>query len=338
LFYSVFAPWRKELKTITLALCLLLGGVFAFLKFDSEPEGLRTPASIPQNYEAMSGCEKQDVLWDRIQSSIYKELPDYKKLGLPQLMGMGVQALKLKGSLHLDFAPDGWKKYLHRRAGVAKVKISPVSSKYTGVFEGADCALLRLSLTYKTAGSKPVAPGLALKVLRDQTSSANVSALVSLDGQGKDFNFFKNPMSNIVPTGKDIGQKLVHGMFSRTSKYPEELVLQHMAQINSHGKKSLSPNSPRQLFFVPGKSVKSFSSKEHDVREDFLSIPEGTVIFHIYALSDKYKIFDYSNYTPEMVSKFLSESEHIADIISASEFAASEFGDDGIFFRHQLRP
>lgn len=326
------------MKTLTLTFCLLLAGVFAVLKFDSSAESPRAPASIPHNYEALTGCEKQDALWDKIQSSIYKDLPDYKKLGLPQLVGMGMQALKLKGNLQSDYAPDGWKKYLHRRAAIAKVKILSVSGKYTGIFQGADCALLRLSLTYKTAGSKPVAPGIALKVLRDRVPSANVSALVSLDGQGKDFNFFKNPMSNIVPTGKDIGQKLVHGMFSRTSKYPEELVLQHMAEISSLGKKSSRIVTPRQLFFVPAKSVKSFSSNEHDVRDDFLSIPEGTVIYHLYALSEKYKNFDYSNYTPDMVAKFVTESEHIADIISTSEFAASEFGDDGIFFRHQLRP
>ncbi len=326
------------MKTLTLAFCLLLAGVFTFLEFDSEPKSPRAPASIPQNYESLMGCEKQDVLWDKIQSSVYKELPDYKKLGLPQVVGMAMQALKLKGNLHSDFSPEGWKKYLHRRAAVAKVKILPVSSKYTGIFQGADCALLRLSLTYKTAGSKPVAPGLALKVLRDKVPSANVSALVSLDGQGKNFNFFNNPMSNIVPTGKDIGQKLVHGIFSRTSKYPEELVIKHMAEINSLGERMLEVSTPRQLFFVPAKSVKSFSSNEHDVRDDFLSIPEGTVIYHLFALSEKYKNFDYSNYTPEMVAKFVTESEHIADIISTSEFAASEFGDDGIFFRHQLRP
>jgi hypothetical protein len=326
------------LKTLTLAFCLALAGVFVFLEFETGPKIPRTPASIPQNYESLMGCEKQEILWDKIQLSVYKELPDYNKLGLPQVVGMAMQTLKLKGNLHSDFAPDGWKKYLHRRAAIAKVKILPVSSKYTGVFQGAECALLRLSLTYKTAGSKPVAPGLALKVLRDKAPSANVSALVSLDGQAKNFNFFKNPMSNIVPTGKDFGQKLVHGIFSRTSRYPEELVIKHMAEINSLGEKTLEVSTPRQLFFVPAKSVKSFSSNEHDVRNDFLSIPEGTVIYHLYALPEKYKNFDYSNYTQEMVAQFVAESDHIADIISTSEFAASEFGDDGIFFRHQLRP
>lgn len=326
------------MKKIALAVFLLLAVGSVALMLDSETENPRLPASIPSNYEALKACEKQEVLWDKVQASIHKELPDYKKMGLPQLIGMGMQEIQIKGSLHSDFSPEGWKKYLHRRGAVAKVKIVSVNNKYSGIFQGADCAILRLSLTYKTAGSKPVAPGLALKVLRDGTHSANISALVSLEGQDKNFNFFKNPMSNIVPYSSKIGQKLVHGIFGKVSHYPEELMLNDMAEIGSQGEKVANAVSPRQLFFVPGKSVSEFSSDEHDVRDDFLKIPEGTVVYHLYALPEKYAKFDYSNYTPELAASYVKEAEHVADIISTSEFAASEFGDDGIFFRHQLRP
>lgn len=311
---------------------------FTFYALDTDVENVRIPASAPTNYEALKGCEKQDVIWEKAIGSIYKELPDYKKMGLPQLIGMGMQEIEIKGNLHSDFSPAGWKKYLHRRGALAKVKIVPVDNSYTGVFQGADCAILRLSLTYKTAGNKPVAPGLALKVLRDGTYSANISALVSLEGQEKDFNFFSNPMSNIVPISSKLGQKLVHGIFGTVSNFPEELVLEDMAEINAQGEKIASALSPRQIFFVPGKSVATFSSDEHDVREDFLKIPEGTIIYQVFALTQKYKDFDYSNYNSESASAFLKESEHVANIVTTSEFTTSEFGDDGIFFRHQIRP
>ena len=149
----------------------------------------RAPASIPANYDSMKGCQKQAILWEKVQASVHKELPDYRKFGLMQLISMSMQELSKKSELHSDFSPAGWKKYLHRRGSLAKVKIVPVNNKYSGVFEGAECALLRLSLTYRPAGSKPVAPGLALKILRDGTTSANISALVSLDGQENEFNF-----------------------------------------------------------------------------------------------------------------------------------------------------
>ncbi len=297
----------------------------------------RSPASEIADYEAMKACEKQDILWEKIVSSAHNELPPYQSLGLSQLIAMARQGIAVKGKRESDFSPENWVKYLHRRGSIAKVKIVPVSSRYTGVFAGAECALLRLSLTYRVTRSKPVAPGLALKILRDGVPSANVSALVSLNGQGKDYNFFKNPMSNIVPEGSGIGQTLVHKLFRRVTGYPEELLVEHMASLNSHGEKVLKVVSPRQLFFVPKPGIMSFSDK-HDVRADFAGIPEGKTIYELRALPEKYAGLDYSKYTPAMAETFVKESEHIADIVTTSEFISSSFGDDGIFFRHELRP
>lgn len=329
---------RKLKKKLALAFFGVLTVAVSTMVVMGEKENYRLPTSIPNAYESLSACEKQDVLWKKVQESTYKELPDYKKMGLVQLVRMGMQEIKLKGDLHSDFAPEGWVKHLHRRGAMAKVKIVPLQSQYTGIFQGADCGFLRLSLTYKVAGSRPVAPGLALKVLRDGTSSANISALVSLEGQGKDFNFFKYPMSNIVPMSSQFGQKLVHGIFGKVTSYPEELVVSDMSAVGSHGEKIANAVYPRQLFFVPSKDLEKFSSDEHDVRDDFAKIQEGSVVYHVYALTKKHVNFNYANYNSEMAKDFLKDSEHIADIVSTSEFLASEFGDDGIFFRHQLRP
>jgi hypothetical protein len=327
-------------KKIGLGVFLLVGmlATYFLVGDEVEPEQPRSPASIPGNYDALKASEKQDILWDEVRASAHKTLPDYKKFGVMQLIAMGRQEIATKGTLHSDFAPKGWKKYLHRRGAIAKVKIVPQEGqKYTGIFQGAENAFLRLSLTYKVTGSRPVAPGLALKVLRDGTSSANVSALVSLNGQGKDHNFFQRPMSNIVPSGDGLGQSLVHKIFRKVSKYPEELGVSDMAAITSQGEKVKDVVAPRQLFFVPAAGVK-FSSDEHDVRDDFASIPEGTTIYQIHVAPEKYQEFDYGTYTEEDVASFVKESVHVADIITTSEFIASEFGDDGMFFRHQLRP
>ncbi len=297
----------------------------------------RSPASIPANYEELRGCEKQEVLWEKAVASVHRELPPHSKFGFPQLLGMSVQEIDKKGSLHSDFSPPGWKKYLHHRGVLAKVKLVPISSKYTGIFQGAECALVRLSLTYRPVGSRPVAPGLALKVLRDGAPSANVSALVSLEGQEKDFNFFKHPMSNIVPISAGLGQKLVHKIFRRVSGYPEELAVNDMASVDAQGKRPEAAVSPRQIFFVPHPELK-FSSEEHDVREDLLSIPAGRTIYQVRILSEKHRSYDYSQYAPSDVETFLKDSEHVGDLVTTSEFLASEFGDEGIFFRHELRP
>ncbi|MGE0614233.1 MAG: hypothetical protein AB7P04_01220 [Bacteriovoracia bacterium] len=330
-------------KVASLALLAAVGAslAYAFAGSESDPAYTRTTASIAPNYESLSACEKQKTLWDNVTSTVHAKLPEYGKLGLPQVYSMWRQKISNKRDRFSDYAPEGWVKYLHRRGAMAQVKIvprDPAHLKYTGVFQGAECALLRLSLTYRPAGDKPVAPGLALKVLRDGTPSANISALVSLDGQGKDFNFFAHPMSNIVPVGGSFGQKLVHRIFSSVSKYPEELLASDMALVDAHGKQAAAVVAPRQLFFVPGRDLK-FSSDDHDVRDDFAKIPVGTTVYEIHALPAQRAGFDYTGeYTDELAVSFLKESEHIADVVTTSEFLASAFGDDGIFFKHQVRP
>lgn len=327
-----------KLKTIFVMLTVgIMAAAAVTYTLADLPESTRTPTSIPNNYESLSACEKQDILWQKIQATTYTDFPPYRMFGLIQLLSMSQQEVSMKEKNKSDFAPQGWKKYLHGRGSIAKVKIVPRDSQYTGIFQGADCSLLRLSLTYKTTTSRPVAPGLALKVLRDGVYSANISALVSLDGQGKNFNFFKYPMSNIVPIGKDFGQKLVHRIFRKVSAYPEELLALDMARIDAHGAVLKEVIAPRQIFFVPGPSLK-FSTNEHDVRDDFSKILDNTVIYQIYLVPEKYRNFNYAHYTAENNSLFLKESQHVADIVTTSNFLASEFGDDGIFFRHQLRP
>ncbi len=296
---------------------------------------LSAPA-FSKSYEDYSACEKQNSLWKKALETKYEQLPEFNNLGLMQFLAMTFQELSLKTNMHTDVAPKGWKKYLHRRGVLAKVKIvSRENNPYSGIFSGADCALLRLSITYNPKDSKPLAPGLALKVLRDGVPSANVSALYTLEGQDRDFNFMKNPLSNIVPMGDSIGTKLIHRLFKRVTSYPEQLKLSDMAKVNEKGEKSTSPKSPIQIFFVPTNSL-SFSSKEHDIREDFLGLKPGQILYTIYALEALPKGFQYEKYQEKDIKDLVARSRPIADIVTTSEFVSSEFGDEGIFFRHEV--
>ncbi len=294
--------------------------------------------SLSSNYQNLSGCEKQSILWEEVEKTQHSALPEYHKFGALQLLGMTVQEMTKKKSLNSDVAPKKWKKFLHRRGSVAKVKIIPTeSSSYTGVFSGAECALMRLSITYRPTKKRKFAPGLALKVLRNGVPSANVSALYRLDGQEDNYNFFENPLSNIVPIGRDIGLKLVHGIFKRVTDYPEELLMTHFGDLNAQGEKVSSPRAPRQVFFVPNPKLEG-SSDKHDVREDFHKIPAGTLLYSIYAVAQKHSKFNYYDYEDENAEAFLKDSVKIADVITTSPFLSSEFGDTGIFFRHEVRP
>lgn len=312
---------KNILKISLIGFVVICAGVYTFIDYLVEPPALRTPASYPANYESLKACEKQNVLWQKIQETRVTELPlpPLRHFGFFQFLAMTRQELEIKGQTVSDFAPAGWKKLIHSRGAVAKVKLQIDDKYYSGVFAGAECALLRLSLTFKPGGSKAVAPGLALKVLRDGTHSANISALYGIDGQGEDFNFFKNTLSNIVDPGKTFGAKMMHNLFEKASAYPEEIKIEDMALIDAAGKQVPNPIVPRRIFFVPTLTTQ-FSSSEHDVREDFLKIPAGTALYEIHLASPDGK-----------------DLKKVGHLVTTSDFTSSEFGDSGIFFRHQFK-
>jgi hypothetical protein len=310
--------------SLTFILCLSTLSSFAFARDDK--------------YTKLSACEKQEHLWSKVVASKHKKLPKLSKLGLIQVMGMASQAVRKKESHHDDISPRWWKKYLHRRGAVAKVSFNPVGeNKYTGIFKGATCGLLRMSITYKPEKDKAVAPGLAWKILRDKKHhSANVSALYKLNGQGFNYNIFTHPLSNIVPRGDSFGEKVIHSIFKRVSPYPETLRLVDFGKLDVKGQLEKNSAAPEQLFFVPSEDVKKmFDRTKHDFRDDLLKIPANTVLYRVYALSGKTQK-EYDNYRPEDISRYVEESELIGELSTTSEFVASEFGDSGLFFRHEV--
>lgn len=309
-------------------------------------------AGAPADYRKLSACEKQKVLWNEITISKHSSsLPEFSEVGFGTIMRMGLQAMRKKTAINTDFAPEGWVKYLHRRGVVAKVKFVPASESnpYTGIFKsGAECSLLRLSLTGKPNKRLGFAPGLAWKVLRDGMHSVNVSALYHLEGQREvvndavrdDYNFLANPLSNIVPVGDDFGKIWVHRIFSRVTDYPEELKINEFARKSEKGIQGETIRAPRQVFFVPlGNEDFRFSADEHDFRRDFLNrVNPGTELYEVRAADESRREFEYhSKYDKDMIQKFKEESILLGTIVTTSDFVASEFGDTGLLFRHEVR-
>ncbi len=307
--------------------CVCLGNAFA--------------DELPKNYNSLSACSKQEVLWSRIKATEHETLPELAKLGIKEISLMALQSLTTKKSNYSDVAPKTWKKYLHRRGVVSKIKfVARKKSEFTGLFKGAKCGLLRLSLTYKpNETNREVAPGLALKLFRDKEAfSSNVSALYTLEGQGKDHNFFANALSNIVPMGKSKSLMLIHHLFKKVTDYPEQLLLTDFAESGVDGVLVKNKKAPRQLFFVPNEGAvqKKASSTPHDFRFDILQIKAGSLLYKIYAVSGNSDFKYASEYTNEMIQSFKENADYIGDLITTSDFKASEFGDSRIFFRHEV--
>lgn len=111
---------------------------------------------------------------------------------------------------------------------VAQVKFVPVpnNEQYTGIFEGADYGIIRLSVAKKPDTSKNTAtgaknnftPGFGLKFLRDGQQSANLVAMYSVDGQ-ESWNFFKNDFSNHIGAPQDFGLQILAKKFATATPF-----------------------------------------------------------------------------------------------------------------------
>ena len=283
--------------------------------------------SLPAAYESWLAADKQKFLWDKhILKSKYDALPPLKKI---DVAGLFLTVLRKKMDLCLDEAPANWKKAIHAHGGVAKIKFIPSpDTPFTGLFKGVDCGLLRLSVTGDPS-DRGFAPGLAIKFFVDGYPSGNFSALVSLTGQGQNYNFFAHEFSNIVPVVNELGPKFINLIFRRVSRFPTKLYLEDLGKIDQTGQSIRNPHFPTQLFLAPTEAVQ-FSESPHDFREDLMGIPAETTIFSVYAVDPVKTPGDMTNH-----ADYRQQAQLIGHIQTQSEFVASFYGDSQLFFRHQ---
>lgn len=288
---------------------------------------LQQKDSLPADYLDWKAEQKQDFLWNqRILASKYNQLPRLKKI---DVIGLFLTSLKTKMDYQSDEAPKGWKKAIHAHGSVAKIRfIATSNTPFTGLFKGADYGFLRLSVTDDPA-SRGFAPGVAIKFFIDQQPSANFSALVSLDGQGKNYNFFANEFSNIVPVVDRLGPKIINFIFRRTSRFPTKLDLQNLSQFQENGEAEQQVYYPLRIFLTPNPQIQ-FPDSPHDFRNDLVTIPSGSRLFSVYGVDPK-KLGEEAIDQP----KYRQEAQLIGYIETTSEFVSSTYGDSQLFFRHQ---
>jgi hypothetical protein len=75
-------------------------------------------------------------------------------------------------------------KYIHTEGTIATVQLTSTENHpFTGVFQGADHGIIRLSFAAEpNAKKKNTTPGMGLKFLRDGMDSVNLVAMYSVDG------------------------------------------------------------------------------------------------------------------------------------------------------------
>ncbi|GET35488.1 hypothetical protein MiSe_02300 [Microseira wollei NIES-4236] len=288
----------------------------------------QNPDSLPPDYPSWAAKQKQEFLWnERLLKSRYDHLPALKKI---DVIGLFLTALRAKMDYESDEAPSNWKKAIHAHASVAKIQFVPTNpNPFTGLFQGADYGFLRLSLTGDPS-DRGFAPGLAIKWLVDGKPSEDFSALVSLTGQGNNYNFFANEFSNIVPVVHQIGPRLINLIFMRVTKHPTKLSLKGLSEVDQQGRNVDHPRYPTQIFLVPEPTVQFSESPGRDFRNDLAAIAPGTILFSVYGTDS-----NQAGNTEAQQTQNRLKSKLIGHIKTTSEFIASSYGDSRLFFRHQ---
>jgi hypothetical protein len=294
-----------------------------------KPWGLNMPAE----YESWSAATKVDHLWvnGALRTQYKTTMPNLVKVNTGGLIS---SILWKKVQTRTDVAPAGYTKPIHPYGAMAKVKFIPVAGNgYTGLFQGSDSGLLRLSVTENPAEGA-FQPGIAWKALVNGKPSENVSALYTLAGQGTNYNFFANELSNYVST--DINNAASTILFSAVSAKPTLVIMNDMAEVTQAGAVVMTPKAPTQIYFVPRPEVKTmFATTAHDFRYDLAKLGAGSPVYDIYATSMEIKTSIISSTNIAYAKERRASAKKIGTLELTSPMIVSAFGDQGVFFKHQ---
>ncbi|HCT41304.1 MAG TPA: peroxidase, partial [Moraxellaceae bacterium] len=194
--------------------------------------------------------------------------------------------------------------------------------------------LLRLSVTENPAASNKFQPGLAWKAFVNGKPSENVSALYTLAGQGTNYNFFANELSNYVSTdANELGSTI---LFSAVSTKPTLVIMNDMAEVTQAGATVATPKAPTQIYFVPRPEVKTkFATTPHDFRHDLATLGAGSKLYDVYATSMEIKTSIFPSINTQYAKDRRASAKKIGELELTSPLIVSAFGDNGVFFKHQ---
>lgn len=283
-----------------------------------------TPASV-------SAESKEQALWQQIVDSHYDEMPEFGSTSLWDGIHLMEPAFLSKAFSHEgDIMPEGRTKIIHAHGSTALVRfVALPSSPFTGLWgEGAPFGMMRVSLAVAPTGDTPpnLVPGLALKFFVDNHPSVNVMAMPSLEGQDEPNVFAWPYTTDVAKPSWSFKLWLLENRFASALSYvgqedgnPRSLSLDHLAQWNVKGHEVTNPTAPFSVLLVPSKELHELiqPSCASDFRRCLDNKGEGLLLFEVFAAHES-----------------LNKATLIGHIIAKSNFLASRFGDETLFFKH----
>eukprot|EP00658_Telonema_sp_P-2_P013654 TRINITY_DN15173_c0_g1_i6.p1 TRINITY_DN15173_c0_g1~~TRINITY_DN15173_c0_g1_i6.p1 ORF type:complete len:296 (+),score=58.66 TRINITY_DN15173_c0_g1_i6:289-1176(+) len=215
-------------------------------------------------------------LWDHMKQADYSEL-----LGSPADMDTATCPLKW-------FCPNG---------AAALVRLDRLEGHpYTGLFQGAEHALIRLSSGLKPAAEIPAParwalfgklkkahlfPMVALKGLRDHAHSGNLLLGGSKTGQAET-DFFAHSVCTNMTERLPLPLRPALGPLRKESKFPLSLGVSHFAAICQDGTHEPRARFPWCVLFRPCPGVERPPARR-DFVEQLVEIPAGTPLYEGHA-------------------------------------------------------
>jgi len=114
-------------------------------------------------------------------------------------------------------------------------------------------------------------PGLTLKFLRNNVQSANMFALVSLEGINTDEFFSHNFSNGLAYPNMNLELQVLFEKFTQASNCPLMVGGSELALYDFDGKKYDEPKFPFQLIFKPLVKIGNCSYNEGTLRNLFTS-------------------------------------------------------------------
>ncbi len=308
-----------------------LSGSLAGVDNAFKPWGL----SIPADYNSWDACDKQELLWN---NGVLRT--EYAASNVPALASINKldlinKVLWDKKVLDQDVAPEDNKMPIHAFGAMAKAKFVPTAGHpFTGIFQGNECGLLRMSVSGDPA-DEGFEPGLTWKSFVDGQASENVFGHYPLAGQGGNHDFFANEMSQYVKV-KSHEIATAKAGFAKAMNKSNALNVGDMAAVKQDGSAVAAAKAPTQIYFVPTADVKGqFDTAAHDFRDDLTALTEGTAVYDIYATDQAIKTSIWFWKQARYERERRESAVKVGSIVMDSAFKTSQFGDSGVYFKQQ---
>eukprot|EP00656_Telonema_subtile_P029374 TRINITY_DN3251_c0_g1_i9.p1 TRINITY_DN3251_c0_g1~~TRINITY_DN3251_c0_g1_i9.p1 ORF type:complete len:450 (+),score=132.35 TRINITY_DN3251_c0_g1_i9:102-1451(+) len=285
--------------------------------------------------DSLTAAQKAAKMWTLIKNSEYKaswsskQYPDgWYSLSLAKLF---TESMDEPFDRFADNLPAGRERLIHSFGSVAQVKLTAAKNNtFTGLFEGADHGVIRLSLAANPAFAG-FTPGFGLKFFRDGQPSGNIISMYALSGQGSDYNFFKHSFKNHVPSNVTGALTALAGAFAKGALNPTKIAVDGFSAADQRGKTATQPKFPEMVYWKPNKALTGrFKAAKHEFRADLATIAPGTMLYEVFAVDHGECLC-----SGEPCADFSTcNTTKIGELSTSSGFVASKWGDDNIFFQH----